>query len=430
MVGGGGFGVAVTVAPVSVLLAGDEPPVPVVRRRSRLTEVLHPAGVVDARLVGELAAIADVRAQLATITRSSRTAAVGLAERALVWVRELPAIWHALADGLIDEPRARAIAAALGGQSTDAGGVVDPAVVAEVEAQAIGWAVAGETPVRLRERTAAALIAVDEAAADRRRKRAERHADVTVRPAADGMAQLVADLPGPVTAACRKAVDGYARLARKTGDERPIGQLRSLVLAELVLRPWDTSREPVTAHLTVLAPLPALDARRPAGPGRGAGAGGGEGGAGLSVPTDADAASVDGAPGSCGSCWSGWTRCARAGRGPRPAAPWSSRSPIRAAGRCGRPSPGRSCSGWCAAAARRIREGCAAARCWTGHRRRTGTPRHPPSGGSAALGTAGAGIRAVGGRPGGPTPTTWCPTPPAGGPTARTCAACAAGITG
>ncbi|WP_222264145.1 HNH endonuclease signature motif containing protein [Modestobacter marinus] len=150
--------------------------------------------------------------------------------------------------------------------------------------------------MRWRERTAAALIAVDDAAADRRRKRAERHADVTVRPAAEGMAQLVADLPGPVAAACRKAVDGYARLARKTGDERPIGQLRSLVLAELVLRPWDTSREPVTAHLTVLAPLPALDARRPAGPGRGAGAGGGEGGAGLSVPTDADPASVDGAP--------------------------------------------------------------------------------------------------------------------------------------
>ncbi|WP_222264143.1 hypothetical protein [Modestobacter marinus] len=180
MFGGGGFGVAVTVVPVSVLPAGDEPPVPVVRRRPRLTEVLHPAGVVDAGLVGELAAIADVRAQLAAyeagvvvafaarrvrpgcrparargrgwlpdpppvgvseffadelaaITRSSRAAAVGLAERALVWVRELPATWHALADGLIDEPRARAIAAALGGQSTDAGGVVDPAVVAEVQ---------------------------------------------------------------------------------------------------------------------------------------------------------------------------------------------------------------------------------------------------------------------------------------------------------
>jgi hypothetical protein len=69
---------------------------------------------------------------------------------------------------------------------------VDPGVVGEVEAQALGWAVAGEPPVRLRERTAAALIAVDAAAADRRRTKAERAADVTVRATAEGRAcQLV-----------------------------------------------------------------------------------------------------------------------------------------------------------------------------------------------------------------------------------------------
>jgi len=36
---------------------------------------------------------------------------------------------------------------------------------------------------------------------------------------------------------------------------RPIGQLRAGVLADLVLRPWDTTRPLVTAHLTVIAPL-------------------------------------------------------------------------------------------------------------------------------------------------------------------------------
>jgi hypothetical protein len=323
----GGFGVAVTVAPGLPVPAGR-------RRSSRLVHVLDPRGFSDAGLVGELASIADVRAQfaayeagvvaelaarrpvewdltadrpghavegwlpdrapvgvseffadeLAVVTGSSRTAATVLAERSLVLVHELPATWGALADGLVDESRANAIVAALGGQSSAAGGPVDPAVVGEVEAQALGWAVAGETPVRLRERTAAALLAVDAAAADRRRKKAERRADVTVRATADGMSELVAGMPTPVAAACRETVDGFARMAKADGDTRPIGQLRAQVLADLILRPWDTSREPVTAHLTVLAPLPVLVDRPVSGAARAA------------VPTDADTATVDGAP--------------------------------------------------------------------------------------------------------------------------------------
>ena len=156
-------------------------------------------------------------------------------------------------------------------------------MVAEVEALALGWALAGETPRRLQERVAAALIAVDEAAADRRRRQAERAGDVRVRPTADGMSDLVAGLPTPVAVAGRETVDEYARMAKADGDQRPIGQLRAQVLAELILRPWDTSREPVTARLTVLAPLPA-------------GASGGGGGGGFPVPGAEDAASVDGAP--------------------------------------------------------------------------------------------------------------------------------------
>jgi len=171
---------------------------------------------------------------------------------------------------------------ALGGQSTDAGGPVDPAVVGEVEAQAVAWALVGETPRRLQDRVAAALIAVAEAAADRRRKKAERAADVTVRSAADGMAQLVADLPAPVAAACRETVDEYARMAKADGDGRLVGQLRAEVLADLILRPWDTSRVPVTAHLQVLAPLPVLHPRPTGTP--------------TDVPTAEDAATVDGAP--------------------------------------------------------------------------------------------------------------------------------------
>ncbi|MFQ1001839.1 HNH endonuclease [Modestobacter sp. SSW1-42] len=226
--------------------------------------------------------------ELALLKGISLGAATGLAERSLALVRELTATWAALADGLVDEPRANAIVRALAGQSQSAGGPVEPAVVAEVEAQALAWAQAGETPVRLRERTAAALIAVDVAAADRRRKKADRAADVRVRPVGDGMSELIADLPTPVAAACRETVDTCARMAKDDGDERSIGQLRAMVLSDLILRPWDSSRAPVTAHLQVIAPLPAMGGRPTVHddtPPRAA-----------AVPTDEDAASVDGAP--------------------------------------------------------------------------------------------------------------------------------------
>ncbi|WP_369139531.1 HNH endonuclease [Modestobacter versicolor] len=312
----------------------EPPPAGVTRRRSRLTDVLDPDGFDDVEWAREMSALAVGAAKLAAYEAAmvasmaarrpasadrspdqpghrvagwtpgepppvqvseffvdelalargiSVTAASRLLERSLVLVHELPDTWGALADGLVDPPRAAAIARALGGQSVAAGGKVAPGVVAEVEAQALEWALAGETPRRLQERTAAALIALDEAAADRRRKKAEANADVVTRATADGMGQLIADLPMPVAAACREAVDGYARMAKADGDTRPIGQLRTQIMADLILRPWDTSREPVTAHLRVIAPLPVLGDQR-------------EPGADVRVPTDDDAASVEGAP--------------------------------------------------------------------------------------------------------------------------------------
>ncbi|MFD2090623.1 hypothetical protein ACFSHS_03460, partial [Blastococcus deserti] len=68
------------------------------------------------------------------------------------------------------------------------------------------------------------------------------------------------DLPQPLATAIRHTVDGYARMAKADGDPRPIGQLRAGVLGDLVLRPWDASRPPFTAHLTVWASLDTLAA--------------------------------------------------------------------------------------------------------------------------------------------------------------------------
>ena len=304
---GGWFGVSVALVAMPggpSLPDPDDLPPGVVARRSRLSEVVQPEFFDDETVAGELQRLGDARAQLAAYEVSlvvrlaalrpdlwdlapdqpgaatdgwvpgrtftgiteffvdelalvlgcSRARAHRLADTSLVLWHQLPATWAALADSRIDWARAQVIATVLGWQTPQ----VPPEVIAAVEELAIAWAAAGETVGRLQARVAAALLELDAAAADRRRKTAQRNADVRVQPGADGMAQLIADLPGPVAAACRDAVDRYARMWKADGDHRPIGQLRSLVLADLVLRPWDTRRPPVTAHMTVVAPLPSL----------------------------------------------------------------------------------------------------------------------------------------------------------------------------
>jgi hypothetical protein len=110
---------------------------------------------------------------------------------------------------------------------------------------------------RLRARLLREVLAEDADAADRRRAEAEERSDVRLHPIGDGMSELATELPAPVAAACWSAVDQLAWMV-KNGDDRPIGRLRSLVLADLVLRPWDTSRAAVTALLDVTASLSAL----------------------------------------------------------------------------------------------------------------------------------------------------------------------------
>jgi hypothetical protein len=80
------------------------------------------------------------------------------------------------------------------------------------------------------------------------------------------LADLTVTLDPAVAAACRDATDRYARMWKADGDDRPIGQLRTLVAADLLLRAWDTSRPPVTAHITIHAPLPSLLPPRAAPP--------------------------------------------------------------------------------------------------------------------------------------------------------------------
>ncbi|MCF6737733.1 DUF222 domain-containing protein, partial [Blastococcus sp. KM273129] len=171
--------------------------------------------------------------ELAMAHNGSRAAAVTLLEHAEVLTTRLPATFARLRLGLLDWPRARALAAEVAAFGAD----TDPAVIAAAEAAVLPGA-AGLGVGGLRAALRAELLARDAAAAERRRRVRQRAADVTVRPVGDGMSELRALLPHPDARACRDAVDQHARAAREAGDGRPAGMLRAGALTDLLLRPW------------------------------------------------------------------------------------------------------------------------------------------------------------------------------------------------
>ena len=187
--------------------------------------------------------------ELALVLNGSTRSAAGLARDAYVLTERLPVVWAALADGEMDWPRARVFIDVLGSTAEGVAEVVAPGVLPEAVGLSLG---------RLRARLAREVLAVDADAAEKRRRDAEKHANVRVYPTADGMSELLTEMPSPVAAACWSTIDELAWMRKNDGDPRPIGQLRALTHAELILRPWDTSRPVVTAVLTVTAPLASL----------------------------------------------------------------------------------------------------------------------------------------------------------------------------
>ncbi|MGY2064727.1 DUF222 domain-containing protein [Blastococcus sp. SYSU DS0619] len=191
--------------------------------------------------------------ELAMVLNCSRVFAVGVLSDAYALIERMPAVWAACAAGALDWFRARVFADVLGHASDAVIAAVVPAVLP---------AAAGSSSGRLRRRLVAAAIAADEEFAERRRIEAEARAHVRLQATADGLSALTTELPSPVAAAMWSTIDQAAQLARTAGDDRPIGMLRAEAHAALVLRPWDTSRPALTGHVTVLAPLSAL--QRPA----------------------------------------------------------------------------------------------------------------------------------------------------------------------
>ena len=147
--------------------------------------------------------------ELALVLNCSRTAATQLWERSTTLRRRLPATWAALADGWLDWPRARAIAAELGWPARESPDDVLAAVEAVVLPRATGLSIS-----RLRALVRAELIRADPAAADRRRQAGRagrgRHG---ARASGTGWASCGRDAL-PEAAEIRARVDAEARAPR------------------------------------------------------------------------------------------------------------------------------------------------------------------------------------------------------------------------
>lgn len=201
--------------------------------------------------------------ELALVLNCSRTAATLLWETSATLLRRLPATWAALADGELDWPRARAIAAELGWPARESPDDVLAAVENVVLPRAAGLSI-----TRLRALVRAELMAADPAAAEGRKRRAERAADVTAHGVGDGMGELRARMPLPEAAEIRARADADARAAKAAGDERPIGLLRAVALHARVT---GAGREAptVSAHVEVVAALDTLESAAAGAPGLG-----------------------------------------------------------------------------------------------------------------------------------------------------------------
>lgn len=139
----------------------------------------------------------------------------------------LPRTRDALARGRIDYLKAVVIIDELTG--------LDDAQAAAIE-NAIIDAAAGQTTGQLRAALRRAVLLVDPAAADRRRKKAQQDTRVEVWTEASGTAALAGrDLPPADVLAADKRVDALARSLKATGADGTLDQLRAQVYIALLL---------------------------------------------------------------------------------------------------------------------------------------------------------------------------------------------------
>ncbi|MBB3086643.1 DUF222 domain-containing protein [Geodermatophilus sabuli] len=206
------------------------------------------------------AALADVSddfvTELALIRHCSEAEAGRLAAESLLLTTKLAATWSELYAGRLTVHKARILLDLLGDADDEVAAGVQMRVLPDAEEC---------PPGRLADRARYHLYRLDADAKERRRREAERRADVHVERTADDLGRLVVEGPLPAVHAARDAVDQYARWMRADGDARPIGVLRSAAALDLILRPWDTSRPSVTAQLHLHVAISSLRHDAPAG---------------------------------------------------------------------------------------------------------------------------------------------------------------------
>jgi len=185
--------------------------------RRRRAEV---AAGADPHLVGH---VGDELAVSLTLTTRSADALLDFA----CGLARLPLTRAALATGQIDRTKALIIAEGVS--------CLSDAHAAAVESAVIGRA-PGQTSGQLRAATQRAVLAVDPAAAERRREEARKNARVEVWNEPSGTAALAGrDLPPADVLAADKRIDALARHLKSAGREETLSELRAEVYLALLL---------------------------------------------------------------------------------------------------------------------------------------------------------------------------------------------------
>lgn len=163
--------------------------------------------------------------EVALARRVSPTSAGHQIEFAQGLVAHHPATLAAMLDGAISMPAARTVVTECE--------VLDPVARRVVDA-AIALEATELTPGQVRTAVRRRVIEADAEAAAKRARTARVRKRVSLFPAADGVAGLLAMLPAEQAVACWVALDNHARGARGDGDDRPIDHIMCDTLVERV----------------------------------------------------------------------------------------------------------------------------------------------------------------------------------------------------
>ncbi len=170
---------------------------------------VDPGGLVEESVVTEIALAAGISEHLA----GGRLGAA----KALVVDDRLPATAAMLRDGALDWARAQAVVTRTQTLSVDAARAVDALVAPHADQVNVR---------RFEQAVDRAVLRVDAAAAEERRRRAHRERSVAVFATGDGTATLWAAGPAESVVAISESLTAVARQLRHAGDPRTLEQLR------------------------------------------------------------------------------------------------------------------------------------------------------------------------------------------------------------